>query len=97
LLDNIFKNPEAIGWIGKWATEINDFTIEFVRRNTIKSQALANFVADWTTDSHNITEATKPIWTIHTDGAWGAAGGGITTILTSPSGIKLRYAARLKF
>jgi hypothetical protein len=29
-LDNIFKNLEAIGRIGKWATEINDFTIEFV-------------------------------------------------------------------
>jgi hypothetical protein len=58
LLDNIFKNLEAIGWIGKWATKINDITIEFVGRNTIKSQALAKFVADWTPDSHNITEAT---------------------------------------
>ena len=37
LLDNIFKNPEAIGRIGKWATEINDFAIEFIGRNTIKS------------------------------------------------------------
>jgi hypothetical protein len=36
-LDNIFKNPEAIGCISKWATEINDFTIELVRRHTIKS------------------------------------------------------------
>jgi hypothetical protein len=32
-LDNIFKNPEAIGRIGKWETEINDFTIEFVGRH----------------------------------------------------------------
>jgi hypothetical protein len=36
-LDNIFKNPEAIGRIGKWATEINDFAIEFMGRNAIKS------------------------------------------------------------
>jgi hypothetical protein len=41
-LDNIFKNPEAIGRIGKWAIKINDFVIEFVRRNAIKSQALAD-------------------------------------------------------
>jgi hypothetical protein len=45
-LNNIFNNPEAIGRIGKWATEFNDFTIEFVGRNTIKSQALTDFVAD---------------------------------------------------
>ena len=36
-LDNIFKNPEAIGRIGKWATEINNFVIEFVGRKAIKS------------------------------------------------------------
>jgi hypothetical protein len=36
-LHNIFKNPEAIGHIGKWATEINDFAIEFIKRHTIKS------------------------------------------------------------
>jgi hypothetical protein len=47
-LDNVFKNLEAIGCIGKWAIEINDFTIELVRRHTIKSQALVDFVADWT-------------------------------------------------
>jgi hypothetical protein len=45
-LENIFKNPKAIGRIGKCAIEINDFTIEFVGRHTIKSQALADFVAD---------------------------------------------------
>jgi hypothetical protein len=45
-LDNIFKNLEAIGRIGKWATEINDFIIEFIGRSTIKSQALADFVTD---------------------------------------------------
>jgi hypothetical protein len=35
--DNIFMNLEAIGRIGKWATKINNFSIEFVGRHTIKS------------------------------------------------------------
>ena len=68
-LDNIFKNPEAIGRIRRWATEINDFVIEFVGRNTINSQALANFVADWTPDTHNTAEVSEPIWIVHTDKA----------------------------
>jgi len=45
-LDNIFKNPEAIGRIRRWETKINDYVIEFVGRNTIKSQALVDFVVD---------------------------------------------------
>ena len=97
LLDNILKNQEAIGQIEKWATEINDFTIEFVGRNTIKSQALIDFVANWTLDTHNIAEVTVPVWTMHIDGAWGSVGARIAAILTSPSGIKLRYVARLEF
>ena len=60
-LDNIFKNLEAISQIGKWATEINDFVIEFVGRNAIKSQGLADFVADWTPDTHNTMEVMEPI------------------------------------
>lgn len=41
-LDNIFRNPEAIGRIGKWATELNDHMIDYVGRTAIKSQALCN-------------------------------------------------------
>ena len=54
-------------------------------------------MADWTPDTHNIAEVTEPVWTMHTYRAWGSAGARIVAILTSPSGIKLRYAARLEF
>lgn len=36
-LDNIFRNPEAVGRIAKWATQLSDYTITFVGRSTIKS------------------------------------------------------------
>jgi ribonuclease HI len=36
-------------------------------------------------------------WLIYYDGAWVAVGAGATAILISPSGIKLRYEARLPF
>jgi ribonuclease HI len=38
-----------------------------------------------------------PIWEIRCDGAWGRKGAGIAAIITSPAGIKLRYAARLDY
>jgi ribonuclease HI len=37
------------------------------------------------------------VWTIHCDGAWCHAGAGATAIITSPTGVKHKYAARLSF
>jgi ribonuclease HI len=37
------------------------------------------------------------VWTIHYDGAWCHAGAGAAAIITSPTGVKHRYAARLCF
>jgi ribonuclease HI len=37
------------------------------------------------------------VWTIYFDGAWCHAGAGVATIITSPTGIKHRYAACLNF
>ena len=31
------------------------------------------------------------------DGAWGQARAGVSTILTAPSGVRLKYTARLEF
>jgi ribonuclease HI len=37
------------------------------------------------------------VFTIHCDGAWCHAGAGAAAIITSPTGVKHRYAARLSF
>jgi hypothetical protein len=47
-LKDIIRNREAIGRVGKWVAELNEFTIDFVHRSLIQSQALADFIADWT-------------------------------------------------
>jgi ribonuclease HI len=36
-------------------------------------------------------------WQICCDGAWGVSGAGAAAILKSPSGIKMKYAARMQF
>jgi hypothetical protein len=47
-LKDIMRNREATVRIGKWAAELNEFCIEYVHRSSIQSQALADFIADWT-------------------------------------------------
>jgi hypothetical protein len=51
-LKNTIRNREATGRVGKWAAELNDFTIDFVHRSLIQSQALADFIADWMPGAH---------------------------------------------
>jgi hypothetical protein len=45
-LKDIMRNKEATGRVGKWDAELNEFTIEYVHRSSIQSQALVNFIAD---------------------------------------------------
>ena len=46
-LPDIFGNREANGRISKWSAEIAPFTINFVPRTAIKSQSIADFIAEW--------------------------------------------------
>jgi hypothetical protein len=47
-LKDIIRNRDATGRVGKWAAELNEFTIDFVHRSSIQSQAITDFIADWT-------------------------------------------------
>ena len=47
-LGDILHNKEANGRIFKCAVELDTYSIEFRSRPTIKSQALANFIVEWT-------------------------------------------------
>jgi ribonuclease HI len=96
-LGELFRNPEASIRIAKWAAELFGYHITFEPRTTIKSQVLADFIVDWTGPTWQPEESPKKVWTIHCDGAWCHAGAGATAIITSPAGVKYRYAARLSF
>ena len=47
-LGDILHNRDATGRISKWAVELGALNIDFTQRKAIKSQALADFVAEWT-------------------------------------------------
>jgi hypothetical protein len=97
-LNDLFIDMEASSKIAKWATELSEHTNDFGKRSAIKSQVLADFVVDWTSPSSIIAdEELVPVWEIRCDGAWGRKGSGIAAIITSPAGIKLKYAARLDY
>jgi hypothetical protein len=97
-LKDIMRNREVTGRIGKWAAELNEFTIDYVHRSSIQSQALADFIADWMPGAHE-EEVNKDAetWIVFCDGSWGTFGAGAAAVLVAPSKVKTCYAARLDF
>ena len=47
-LGDILCNKEANGRIIKWVVELGTYSIDFRSRPTVKSQALADFITEWT-------------------------------------------------
>ena len=47
-LGDIIRNHDAAGQISKWALELMGHDIWYIPRTAIKSQALTDFVAEWT-------------------------------------------------
>jgi ribonuclease HI len=97
-LKDIMRNREATGRIGKWAAELNEFSIDYVHRSSIQSQALADFIADWTPGAQE-EEANKDAeaWTVFCDGSWGTFRAGADAVLVAPSKVRTCYAIKLDF
>ena len=63
------SKPEAAGRMVQWAIELSQFDIEYHPRTTIKAQALADFIVEFTLpDEDKITDEVDK-WTIQTDGS----------------------------
>jgi ribonuclease HI len=96
-LKYIMRNREATRRIGKWAAELNEFSIDYVHRSSIQSQALADFIDDWTPGAlEEVTKDTEA-WTVFCHGSWGTFGAGAAAILVTPFKVRTCYAARLDF
>jgi hypothetical protein len=96
-LHDIFGNRDSSGRIGKWAIELSKYVINFERRSAIKSQILANFVAEWMEPQSQVDIMQESPSLVHCDGAWGSTRAGAATILFSPFRIKLHCEAKHQF
>src|SRR5438132_7184583 len=67
-IEDILHNRDATGRIAKWAVELGSFELSFQLRTAIKSQALVDFLAEWTeSQTPAITEKLE-YWTMEFDG-----------------------------
>jgi ribonuclease HI len=95
-LGEIIQCQEASGRIAKWAVEIMGETI-LAPRKAIKSQVLADFMAEWV-DTQLPTVPIQPeLWTMFFDGSLMKTGAGAGLLFISPLGKHLRYVLCLHF
>jgi ribonuclease HI len=96
-LGEILRNPDAAGRIAKWSVELMGETLAYAPRKAIKSQILADFVAEWTDTQLPLLQIQAECWTLYFDGSVMKTGAGAGLLFISPIGEHMRYAVRLHF
>ena len=71
--------------------------IRYASCTAIKSQALADFIAEWTEVQLLTLNVTHEYWMMYFDGSVMAPGSGVGVVLISLDGSRLRYTIRLHF
>jgi hypothetical protein len=109
----ILHNSNATGNIAKWEAELAGFQLDFQPRHAIKSQVLADFVAEWTpapsvprglgdgSDPPRLEVRapvfTGPHWILFFDGSARSKRAGAGVVLIDPCGEQLKYMVHLDF
>jgi ribonuclease HI len=96
-LGEIIQSREASGRITKWAVELMGETLSFALWKAIKSQVLADFLAEWA-DTELLTAPIQPeLWTMYFDESLMKTGAGTGLLFISPLGKHVRCVLRLHF
>jgi ribonuclease HI len=96
-LGEIIRNPDATGRIAKWSVELMGETLAYAPRKAVKSQILADFVAEWTDTQLSPLQIEAECWTLYFDGSVMKTGAVAGLLFISPLREHMQYAVRLHF
>jgi hypothetical protein len=96
-LARILQSKEATERIAQWAVKIGQYDVEFVPRRAIKSQALTDFIAEWTDSDVRGIGDLPDHWIMYFDGSYTLKGAGAGVVLIPPEGDMLKYAIQIEF
>jgi hypothetical protein len=97
-LGDIIRNPDAVGMIAKWSVELMGETLAYAPRKVIKSQILADLVAEWMdTQLLLLPQIQAECWTLYFDGSVMKTGASAGLLFISPLEEHMRYAVRLHY
>jgi ribonuclease HI len=96
-LGEIIQCREASGRIAKWAVELMGETLSFAPRKAIKSQVLADFLAEWVDSQLPTAPIHAELWTMYFDRSLMKTGAGAGLLFISPLRKHVCYVLRLHF
>jgi hypothetical protein len=85
-LEDILHNRDATGRISKWAVELRALNIDFSPWKATKSQALTDFVAEWTEFQQPTLDAFLDQWKMYFNGSFKLGGVGAGVLFISLEG-----------
>ena len=90
---------DAAGQLIQWSIELSEFDIDYRPGTVIKAQALADYIAEFTTKDDEPKEDNEQTsrWTAYIDESSTKNVGGIGIILKSPEGDTIKQAVRLQY
>jgi ribonuclease HI len=94
-LGEVIQNPEAEGRIAKWALELMGQNITYAPRRAIKSQVLADFVAEWTEMQTPPAKIEHETWIMYFGDSVVKEEAGVGLVFISPLGMRMEYMVRL--
>jgi hypothetical protein len=77
--------------------ELCPYSIKFYGRTSIKSQALVDFIVEWTDLSAPPDQGLVEYWKMYFDGSQNIDGAGASMLFISPTNEQLRYVLRIYF
>jgi ribonuclease HI len=96
-LGEIIQCREASGRIAKWVVELMGETLSFAPRKAIKSQVLADFLAEWVDTQLPTAPIQAEHWTMYFDWSLMKTRADAGLLFISPHGKHVRYVLRLHF
>jgi ribonuclease HI len=96
-LQKVMQKLDLSGRLANWAIELGQFDLEFVPKNAIKGQALADFLVEFT----NLPEVEKPKmerkWVVYVDESSTRKNRRAGIMLVTPEGEEFSGSLRLEF
>ncbi|KAJ9560566.1 hypothetical protein OSB04_005726, partial [Centaurea solstitialis] len=102
-LKTVLRKSELTGRLAKWSIYLSGFDIEFKPKTAIKSQVLADFVAEFspglepTTCDEVVMISDNQPWILYVDGSSNVRGCGLGIVLKSSQGGNIVYSVRCEF
>ncbi|CAN6447300.1 unnamed protein product [Victoria cruziana] len=106
-LKYILDQPFLVGRIAKWQVLLIQYNFEYISQKSIKSQAIADQLADFPLSEElkiddsfpdeTVSNIELPLWTLYFDGSKSTVGAGIRILIISPENDMIIFLLKLNF